>query len=173
MRGFCELANSCTSTLLYQRYILLDYLRILNCFKDSFTVGSEDAPVSCPCTLVPNMRTLQLSHLRRPCVCRWLLGCLLLSWCLAYAAPLIHPAALDLVCSSAGGLRLVDLSTGEEASSSMPDCALCLTGGAPPPASAWLPDFIPPGPPTLGLKQRFTLTVASAAPPPARGPPVL
>ncbi|MBA4343711.1 MAG: hypothetical protein C0423_16350 [Methylibium sp.] len=118
------------------------------------------------------MQSLQLPHLRRPCVCRWLLGCLLLSWCVAYAAPLIHPAALELVCSTGGSLRLIDLSTGEDASSSMTDCALCLAGGAPPPAAASLPDFFPPGPPTLGRKQRLTLTASSSAPPPARGPPV-
>lgn len=118
------------------------------------------------------MHALQLPHLRRPCVCRWLLGCLLMSWCLAYATPLLHPTALELVCSSGGSLRLVDLSTGEEASSSMPDCALCLTGGAPLPDVAGLPELIPPGPPTLGRAPRFTLAIATAAPPPARGPPV-
>lgn len=116
---------------------------------------------------------------RRPCLCRWVLACLLMSWSLAGAMPLIAPAMLVPLCGPESGLRWVDAGTGTAVEDGaldahgLPDCALCLVPliGAPPPAGRPLT-----APSTAGLRAG----VVSLVPPPggpaaaawARGPPV-
>ncbi len=105
----------------------------------------------------------------------WVLACLLLAWGLAWAAPLLKPPTLNLVCSAAGGVQLIELAddgqpagnTGHQAL----DCALCLPSSLPPPAAPAMP-VIEAGPAAgrLSLAALLVPTV-SAKPPPARGPP--
>ena len=107
---------------------------------------------------------------------RWVLLCFALSLGVAIASPLTHPQAMELVCSSAGSVKL--LVTAPDGSSQvvsqMGDCPLCITAGAPPPTPVSLqaePAL------TLSYAQRSHLAAptvyAAAAPLPARGPPAL
>lgn len=115
---------------------------------------------------------LFLSHLRSRCQCP-VLWCLLLSWSLVLASPLIRPPQSTSVCSSTG-LQWVDIGDdgAPVTAAHALDCALCLPTAlpAPPPlADAWLLNF--------GHSQRAVATVArhtfpEATPPPARGPPL-
>lgn len=72
-------------------------------------------------------------RLRTPRRCAWVLLALLISWTCAYAAPLVQPANLAVVCSSLGPMRIVDMNSGvavEDGAldlSGMPECALCLS----------------------------------------------
>lgn len=91
----------------------------------------------------------------------------------AVASPLVHPQAMELVCSSVGSIKVVvHTEDGTQAlGASHMDCPLCVLTGAPPPALA-VPVFDLPLP--LGrLVQSIPATrlAAAAAPLPARGPP--
>nr|WP_315246627.1 hypothetical protein [uncultured Albidiferax sp.] len=106
---------------------------------------------------------------------RWVLLCFALSLGVAIASPLTHPQAMELVCSSAGTVKLLvtapDGST--QVVSQMGECPLCITAGAPPPA----PDSRvaePVQPLSYALRSIPAAHIAStaAAPLPARGPPV-
>lgn len=116
-----------------------------------------------------------------PAMTRWVLAWFLLALGVATAAPLVHPQPWVLVCSASGMVALVAVQGDEgaggdgAAAASGPhhtlDCALCLPGGAPPPAVAavWA---------TTPLRSHVLLPVEAAriaalvgAPLPARGPP--
>lgn len=115
---------------------------------------------------------LFLSLLRSRCRCP-VLWCLLMSWSLAFASPLVRPPQGTLVCSSAG-LQWVDIGDdgAPSAAAHALDCALCLSTALPvpdPTAESWLLDF--------GHSPRATADAArhlfpEATPPPARGPPL-
>ncbi|MDP3134971.1 MAG: DUF2946 domain-containing protein [Burkholderiaceae bacterium] len=93
----------------------------------------------------------------------------------AVASPLVNPRAMELVCTSAGAMKLVLKSDAgsPEASARQADCPICLISGAPPPAAA---DLVTPAPQAaaspLGLNAALP-GVLSAAPPPGRGPPLI
>lgn len=106
--------------------------------------------------------------------CRWAALCLLLSWCVAFASPLVKPASLQLICSKAG-IELVSLIDAQDNDDAMQvvglDCPACLPVGLPPadtralitaalPAADIAPPFISRPPAFPGLA------------PPARGPPL-
>ena len=105
---------------------------------------------------------------------RWVLLCFALSLGVAIASPLTHPQAMELVCSSAGSVKLLvtapDGST--QVLSQMGDCPLCATASAPPPAPV-SPRVEPL--PSLSYVLRSIpaahIPFLSAAPLPARGPP--
>jgi hypothetical protein len=97
------------------------------------------------------------------------------------AAPFVHPQSLELVCSSSGEARWVQVGSDTDADTSQDalgashhhiDCALCLSVMAPPPLAL-------PGLSTSQQSLSYALQpvpaahVASAtrAPLPARGPP--
>ena len=120
-----------------------------------------------------------MSSLRNPhtiaCrLARWVLLWFALSLGLAIASPLAHPQTLELVCSSAGAVKLLvtapDGST--QVVSQMGDCPLCATASAPPPAAV-SPGVEPAATLSYGLRSvAATHSVyATAAPLPARGPP--
>ena len=107
------------------------------------------------------------------------LGRLVLLWFVlslgvAVAAPLVHPQAMELVCSSAGAVKVV-VKTDDGArdlGASHLDCPLCALTGAPPsPAEAL--HFAHPLPLGHALQPipAARLAAATAAPLPARGPP--
>jgi len=103
---------------------------------------------------------------------RFVLAWFVLSVGLAIASPMIHPKAMDLVCTSSGGMKLV--VTGEDdasASRHTLDCPLCASISAPPPALKT--QLIQPSPLAHALLPTRAAHIAAAtAPPlPSRGPP--
>lgn len=91
----------------------------------------------------------------------------------AVASPLVNPQAAELICSSAGVMKLIVQTDdgAKEVSGAMLDCPLCATGGAPPPSFvAWAE---PRQPLAYVLQSIPSAHIASltAAPLPARGPP--
>lgn len=97
-----------------------------------------------------------------------------LSLGVAVASPLVHPQAMELVCSSAGAVKVVVKSDdgARELGASHLDCPLCvLSGTAPPPAQALHVAHPLPLGHVLQPIPSARLAAATAAPLPARGPP--
>jgi hypothetical protein len=97
-----------------------------------------------------------------------------LSLGVAIASPIVNPQATQLICSASGGMKVIvtsaDGST-EVASQSM-DCPLCVSIIAPPPVLK--STFEPVQARSYALQPNPTAIIAqrTAAPLPARGPPV-
>lgn len=109
------------------------------------------------------------------------LGRLVLLWFVlslgvAVAAPIVHPQSMELVCSSAGAVKVVVQTDdgAQELGASQADCPLCVLTGAPPPPAplAGVPSVQPLGHAVQPIPAA-RLAAATAAPLPARGPPVL
>lgn len=104
---------------------------------------------------------------------RWVLLCFALSLGVAIAAPLSHPQAMELVCSSGGAVKLLvtDADGSTQLVSQMGDCPLCTTAAAPPGLPR--PQLAPPQPLAYALRSIAAahIAYATAAPLPARGPP--
>ena len=110
-----------------------------------------------------------------------LLGRLVLLWFVlsmgaAAASPLVAPQAMELVCSSAGAVKVIVKTDdgARELGASHLDCPLCALTGAPPPPAATvaLPLPLPLGRAIQPIPAA-RLAAATAAPLPARGPPAL
>lgn len=94
----------------------------------------------------------------------------------AVASPWVQPKAMQIVCTSAGAVKVIVQTDGgaQELGAGQMDCPLCaLSGGPPPPAQRInLPNVLP-----LERAVESTpaarLAAATAAPLPARGPPLL
>jgi len=109
-------------------------------------------------------------------LCRWVLLWLVLSLGAALASPIVHPQAVELVCSTAGGVKMVVQTDdgAQELGMSHMDCPLCMSTGAPPPAAAAV--ALPSPLPLAHAVQPIPaarIAAATAAPLPARGPPAL
>jgi hypothetical protein len=119
------------------------------------------------------MRLLQ--HLRRFDLARLVLAWFVLSIGVAIASPVVQPQSLELVCSAAGSIKLVVHADDgvHDAGTAHLDCALCLPGGAPPAleTAPTLPAPLPLGH-ALQPVESARIAAGTAAPPPARGPPV-
>jgi hypothetical protein len=120
------------------------------------------------------MLFLRNPHTNACRLARWVLLCFALSLGVAIASPLTHPQAMELVCSSAGAVKLLvtapDGST--QVLSQMGDCPLCTTAGAPPPAPVHLgAALIQPLSYVLRSIPAAHIAYLTAAPLPARGPP--
>src|SRR6218665_1703785 len=108
---------------------------------------------------------------------RWLgrlgLAGFVMSIGVAVASPMLHPQALELICSGAGVIELRSHTDGGPVPQSghQPDCPLCVQVGAPPPGR--LADQPRPRPSAQGLRARAATHIAArtAAPLPPRGPP--
>ena len=119
---------------------------------------------------------LSLQSLRKA---SWL-GRLVLAWLLlataaALASPLIKPPTMGMVCSSSGWSTVVLSSDdGEQAPAGLtPDCPLCTSLYAPPPATRQTAAALP-APARLACPLSAPRATAScAAALPARGPPDL
>jgi hypothetical protein len=97
-----------------------------------------------------------------------------LSLGVAVASPVVNPKLMELVCSSAGAIKLVVLGEGDaSASAHTMDCPLCIIMDAPP--SMGVVVFIPTLPPAFAASWVATYRKASASAPPlpSRGPPTL
>ncbi|MDM0012158.1 hypothetical protein QTH87_06850 [Variovorax sp. J22P168] len=109
-----------------------------------------------------------------------LLASLVLAWFalslgVAVASPLVQPRTMDIVCSASGSaMLLVMTDDGAQApAAGHLDCPLCLPTGAPPPALplAQLPRLLPLGHAVQSIPAA-RIAAATAAPLPARGPPL-
>ncbi|MES2533060.1 MAG: DUF2946 family protein [Pseudomonadota bacterium] len=93
----------------------------------------------------------------------------------AVASPMVHPQAMELVCSAAGAVKvIVQTDDGaQELGASHMDCPLCVLTGAPPPAAplADIPSPLPLGRAVQPI-EAARIAAATAGPLPARGPPV-
>ena len=92
----------------------------------------------------------------------------------AIASPLIKPQSFETICLGSGGMKMLLKTDDGNAPMMGPtlDCPLCVAVGAPPPVAGSvappqqaLPVLLQPAP-------AAQITARTAAPPPARGPPV-
>lgn len=115
------------------------------------------------------MKTLRSTTRLRWCVLAWLAFCL----GAAVASPLVKPKVMDIVCSGAGGVKLVvntDEGPVHHGAMGM-DCPLCLLDATPPdPLKTRLPVLQPLARQPLPVSCVHPVA-ATAAPPPARAPP--
>jgi hypothetical protein len=98
-----------------------------------------------------------------------------LSLGVAIASPVVHPQAMELLCSSAGAVKVVVQTDDglQEMGGAHMNCPLCLLVGAPPPTPiVALPSIQPLGHAVQPIPAA-RIAVATAAPLPARGPPSL
>lgn len=109
---------------------------------------------------------------------RLLLAWFALSLGVAIASPLLNPHGLQMVCTGKNAMKLVtygeDGKAKDHRHAHSLDCPLCAAVGAPPPVAVVLPE-----PPHQPLAHALTplraahLVSLTAAPLPARGPPLL
>jgi hypothetical protein len=115
-----------------------------------------------------------LRHTRN--LARLVLAWFVLSLGVAIASPVIHPQAMELVCSAAGAIKVVVQTDdgARELGASQLDCPMCVPNGAPPPVAQAidLPGILPLGHAVQSIPAA-RLAAATAAPLPARGPPAL
>ncbi|VTU17892.1 DUF2946 family protein [Variovorax sp. PBL-E5] len=113
-------------------------------------------------------------RLRR--LCSFVLLWFVASLGVAMASPVVHPRAMELVCSAAGAVKVIvhtddgaqDMGMGHM------DCPLCMLAGAPPPTTpaVSMPSILPLAHAVQPIPAA-RIAAATAAPLPARGPPVL
>ena len=130
---------------------------------------------------VTTIRFMTLHALRRIATC--LLGRCVLAWFalsigVASAAPLIQSQGFELICTSTGAMKMVAI--GDDGSSDHTalgaghlDCPMCLPHAAPPPPVLQL--TAPTQSPlrhALQPVERARIAAITAAPLPARGPPL-
>lgn len=106
---------------------------------------------------------------------RLVLAWFVLSLGVAVASPIVHPQALELVCSGSGVVKVV--VQGDEGAQELASvhiaCPLCIPAGAPPPlpvAASF--DHPPPQGHAVQSIPAARVATAAAAPLPARGPPL-
>ena len=117
------------------------------------------------------MQTLRNAHQ----LARFVLVWFVLTLGVAIASPVVHPRAMELICSDAGVFKLVVQgdADGGLAKNHTLECPMCVMGGGAPlvQSAPLLPDqritAERPQPPLAAQ-----IAVHRAAPPPARGPPL-
>lgn len=131
---------------------------------------------ACRLTTATTMRPMSILQLLRHAklLARFVLVWFAMSIAAAIASPLVKPQALELICSGAGGMKLLQKTDdgSPPTTSHTLDCPLCVGIGAPPPPlacaateSMQAPGYVLQGIPTAHI------AALSAAPLPARGPP--
>lgn len=106
---------------------------------------------------------------------------LLLAWfvCALFMAglsPIVHPKAMQIICSADGGLKLMALEEGGQAdlqASHTLDCALCLPAMVPPPPTVVVMTEAQPLAHALKPAVQAHIAALVGAPLPPRGPPSL
>ena len=119
---------------------------------------------------------LSLQSLRKASwIGRLVLGWLLLATVAALASPLIKPPTIDMVCSSSGWSTVVLSSDdGEQAPAGLtPECPLCTSLCAPPPATRQTAAALPASARLACPLSTPRAAASCAAALPARGPPAL
>ena len=120
---------------------------------------------------LPSLQTLRCLRWLARLVLAWFV----LSIGVAVASPLVHPQAMELICSGSGAIKvLVKTDDGaKELSSHTLDCPLCAHVGAPPPASQAQLPVVHPLAHALRPIPAAHIASRTAAPLPPRGPPSL
>lgn len=114
------------------------------------------------------MQTLRHARLLARLVLAWFA----LALGVAIALPLVKPQAMELVCSSAGTVKLVKTTDdGSETATHTMDCPLCMTSSAPPPALRLLLEQAPAQAQIPHAWATVHIAGHAAAPLPPRGPP--
>ena len=105
---------------------------------------------------------------------RLVLASFVLSLGVAIASPLVNPQSIELICATGGAMKLIIKSAdGSEASSSHTlDCPLCASVAPPPPVISLV--AAAPSPLAYAMRPLAAAHIAArtAAPLPARGPPL-
>ena len=117
-----------------------------------------------------SMHAFRHAHFLHRLVLAWFM----LSLGVAVAGPVVQPQSLEMVCSSAGMVKLIVHTDdgAQEVGRTAMDCPLCHTAGAPPPILGAL-DVPTPLPLAHAVQSIPSARIAAAtqAPLPARGPP--
>jgi hypothetical protein len=105
-------------------------------------------------------------------ITRLVLVWFVLSLGVAIASPAVNPKVMELVCSSAGAVKLVALGEGDAtASAHTMDCPLCVIMDAPP-LAAQVNISLSLSPELVASWAATSRTAQASAPPlPSRGPP--
>jgi len=105
---------------------------------------------------------------------RLVLAWLALAIGVATASPVVKPKSMELLCSG-GVMKLVVTSDdgSTPASGHTLDCPLCVSLDAPPASTAAVAQAQPPSVGILLSHADASIAVFTAAPPPARGPPLI
>lgn len=118
------------------------------------------------------MQNLRRAHL----LARFVLAWFVLSIGVAVASPIVQPQAMELICSSAGVMKMMvktDDGSAKEQSGHTLDCPLCAATSAPPAVVHITAEPAQPLAYVLQGIEAARLAAATAAPLPARGPPSL
>ena len=122
--------------------------------------------------IIAAMRTLRHFTFLSRLVLAWFV----LSLGVAVASPIVKPQDILMVCTGSGAMKVLvqaeDGSTSEVAGNSM-DCPLCAPMVAPPPVDHWAAEPSPPRAYSLQASPSAHIAARTAAPLPARGPPIL
>lgn len=107
---------------------------------------------------------------------RLVLAWFMLTLSIAMASPIVHPKAIEVVCTSSGSMQVIMLDEDGQAAPGLHhslDCPLCLTITTPPSYSS--PHLEQPQPLGLALQPVVSARIAAlvGAPLPPRGPPTL
>jgi hypothetical protein len=115
------------------------------------------------------MSALRRAHRLVSFVLMWFV----LSLGVAVASPVVHPQAMELVCSATGAVKvIVQTDDGvQEMGASHLDCPLCVLTGAPPPTPVVALPVVQPLAFAVQSIPAARIAAATAAPLPARGPP--
>ena len=105
---------------------------------------------------------------------RFVLVWFVLAMGVATASPMVNPKAMDLVCATGGGMKVVVVGDDEHSASTTHtlDCPLCATLSAPPPVLQQTVMHEPPLAHALRPMAAARLAAATAPPLPSRGPPL-
>ena len=104
---------------------------------------------------------------------RWVLVCFVLSLGAAMASPLVKPQTMELVCSGAGVMKLlIKTDDGGSVGHHTLHCPLCASLGAPPPQLRVAAEPFQPLSYVLQPIAAAHIAALTAAPLPARGPPI-
>ena len=120
---------------------------------------------------MPSLQSLRLAHRLARLVLVWFV----LSLGVAVASPMVHPQAMELICSGSGAIKVL-IKTDDvvkEAAGHTLDCPLCAVSGTPPPVARVAVDPAQPLPHVLRPIPAAPIARLTAAPFPARGPPLL
>ena len=115
------------------------------------------------------MQTLRNAHL----LARFVLVWFVLSLGVAVASPLVAPPTMELICSGAGGMKLIQLGGDGSANVAVKtmDCPLCASASAPPPVASSGATPVPPPAYLTRSMAAVHIAALTGAPLPARGPP--
>lgn len=118
---------------------------------------------------MPPMQILRNAHT----LARFVLVWFALSVGVAIASPMVKPQAMQMVCSSAGAIKVVatDADTGSAPATNTLDCPLCAGLGGVPPFVAVAFGAAPPQRYVPTAQTSSPVLFAPVAPLPPRGPP--